>query len=52
MCGRTPLILHVKEKSLKAILKDGKAIHLSYEPQELRDLIFAQVTVTCDALKV
>lgn len=40
---RTPLIIHVKEKSLKCILKDGKAIHLSYEPQELRDVILSQV---------
>ncbi len=43
MTTRTPLIIHVKEKSLKCILKDGKAIHLSYEPQELRDIILSQV---------
>lgn len=43
MGARTPLMIHVKEKSLKAILRDGKAIHLSYEPQEIRDLILAQV---------
>jgi len=45
MTTRTPLIIHVKEKSLKCILKDGKAIHLSYEPQELRDIILSQVMV-------
>ena len=43
MTTRTPLILHIKEKSLKCILKDGKAIHLTYEPQELRDIILSQV---------
>lgn len=28
---------------MKAILKDGKAINLSYEAQELRDLLWCQV---------
>lgn len=46
MGARTPLIIHVKEKSLKAILRDGKAIHLSYEPHEIRDLIISQVSST------
>lgn len=40
---RTCMILHVSEKSLKCICKDGKVMHMSYEPQELRDLIFCQV---------
>jgi mediator of RNA polymerase II transcription subunit 17 len=45
MTARTPLVIHVKEKSLKCILKDGKAIHLSYEPQELRDIILSQIAI-------
>lgn len=45
MCARTQLVLHIKEKSMKAILKDGKAINLSYEAQELRDLLLCQVTL-------
>ncbi|XP_074032304.1 mediator complex subunit 17 [Leptinotarsa decemlineata] len=40
---RTPLIIHVGEKSLKCICKDGKVMNLSYEPQELRDLIFCHI---------
>lgn len=43
MTARTPLVIHVKEKCLKCILKDGKAINLSFEPQELRDLVLSQV---------
>jgi len=45
MCARTQLVLHIKEKSLKAILKDGKAINLSYEAQELRDLLLCQIAI-------
>lgn len=40
---RTSLMIHVKERSLKAIIKDGRVMHLSYEPQELRDLILCQI---------
>lgn len=40
---RTSMILHVSEKSLKCVCKDGRVMHMSYEPQELRDLIFCQV---------
>lgn len=40
---RTPLIIHVGEKSLKCICRDGKVMHMSYEPQELRDLIFCHI---------
>ncbi|KAJ8672584.1 hypothetical protein QAD02_003843 [Eretmocerus hayati] len=40
---RTSMILHVYEKSLKCICKDGRVMHMSYEPQELRDLIFCQI---------
>ena len=41
---RTSLVVHFGEKSLKCVCRDGKVMHMSYEPQELRDLIFCQVT--------
>ncbi|XP_067009669.1 mediator of RNA polymerase II transcription subunit 17 [Anabrus simplex] len=40
---RTSLIVHVGEKSLKCVCRDGRVMHMSYEPQELRDLIFCQI---------
>lgn len=40
---RTSVVIHVKERSLKCICRDGKVMHLSYEPQELRDLILCQI---------
>lgn len=40
---RTSLVIHVKERSLKAICRDGRVMFLSYEPQELRDLILTQI---------
>nr|CAD7447768.1 unnamed protein product [Timema bartmani] len=40
---RTSLVVHVGEKSLKCVCRDGRVMHMSYEPQELRDLIFCQV---------
>ncbi|XP_026463580.1 mediator of RNA polymerase II transcription subunit 17-like [Ctenocephalides felis] len=40
---RTSLVVHVGEKSLKCICRDGRVMHMSYEPQELRDLIFCQI---------
>lgn len=40
---RTSLVIHVKERSLKAICRDGRVMHMSYEPQELRDLILCQI---------
>ncbi|XP_017768104.1 PREDICTED: mediator of RNA polymerase II transcription subunit 17 [Nicrophorus vespilloides] len=40
---RTPLVIHVGEKSLKCICRVGKVMHMSYEPQELRDLIFCHI---------
>ncbi|XP_041988465.1 mediator of RNA polymerase II transcription subunit 17 [Aricia agestis] len=40
---RTSLVVHVGEKTLKCICRDGKVRHLSYELQELRDLIFCQI---------
>ncbi|XP_037806730.1 mediator of RNA polymerase II transcription subunit 17 [Lucilia sericata] len=41
--NRTSLVIHVRERSLKAICRDGRVMHLSYEPQELRDLILCQI---------
>lgn len=40
---RTPLLIHVKERSLKCISRDGRVMLMSYEPQELRDLILCQI---------
>jgi mediator of RNA polymerase II transcription subunit 17 len=40
---RTSLVVHVGEKSLKCVCRDGRVMHMSYEPQELRDLIFLQI---------
>uniref|UniRef100_T1GD12 Mediator of RNA polymerase II transcription subunit 17 n=1 Tax=Megaselia scalaris TaxID=36166 RepID=T1GD12_MEGSC len=40
---RTALLIHVKDRTLKCIGRDGRVMHLSYEPQELRDLILCQV---------
>ncbi|KAK2720313.1 mediator of RNA polymerase II transcription subunit 17-like [Artemia franciscana] len=40
---RTTLVLHVSETSIKCITRDGKLHLLSYESQELRDLILVQV---------
>ncbi|XP_075721922.1 mediator complex subunit 17 isoform X5 [Rhipicephalus microplus] len=42
MC-RTPLVIHVEEQRLRAVCRDGRVIQLSYEPQELRFLLMAQV---------
>ncbi|XP_075554415.1 mediator complex subunit 17 isoform X2 [Dermacentor variabilis] len=42
MC-RTPLVIHVEEQRLQAVCRDGRVIQLSYEPQELRFLLMAQV---------
>ncbi|KAK9870163.1 hypothetical protein WA026_006253 [Henosepilachna vigintioctopunctata] len=40
---RTPLVIHVGEKTLKCICRDGKVMYMSYEPQELRDLVFCHI---------
>ncbi|XP_034949412.1 mediator of RNA polymerase II transcription subunit 17 [Chelonus insularis] len=40
---RTSLVVHVGEKSLKCVCRDGRVMHMSYEPQELRNLIFCQI---------
>jgi len=44
---RTSMVVHVGEKSLKCVCRDGRVMHMSYEPQELRDLIFCQVSFFC-----
>ncbi|XP_058451928.1 mediator of RNA polymerase II transcription subunit 17 [Malaya genurostris] len=41
---RTSLVIHVKERSLKCICRDGRIMHMSYEMQELRDLILCQIS--------
>ncbi|XP_015924688.1 mediator of RNA polymerase II transcription subunit 17 [Parasteatoda tepidariorum] len=43
MC-RTPLVIHVEEKNLKAICRDGRTMMLSYEAQELRYLLMCQAS--------
>ncbi|XP_058802065.1 mediator of RNA polymerase II transcription subunit 17 [Phymastichus coffea] len=40
---RTSLVVHVNEKSLKCVCKDGRVMHMSYEPQELRNLLMCQI---------
>lgn len=40
---RTSLVIQVADKSLKCVCRDGRVMHMSYELQELRDLIFCQV---------
>lgn len=40
---RTPLVVHVEEQRVRAVCRDGRVIQLSYEPQELRCLLMAQV---------
>ena len=43
---RTPLVVHISSKTLKAILRDGRVINMSYESQELRYLLLNQVYYT------
>ncbi|KAE8748436.1 hypothetical protein FOCC_FOCC004867 [Frankliniella occidentalis] len=40
---RTLLIIHVGKKSLKCICRDGSVMNMSYEIQELRDLLICQI---------
>lgn len=44
---RTSLVVHVGEKNLKCVCRDGRVMHMSYETQELRDLIYCQVCAFC-----
>eukprot|EP00094_Tigriopus_californicus_P001926 TCALIF_01855-PA protein Name:"Similar to MED17 Mediator of RNA polymerase II transcription subunit 17 (Drosophila melanogaster)" AED:0.03 eAED:0.03 QI:5/1/0/1/1/0.5/2/0/757 len=41
---RTPLVIHVGEKQLTVVCKDGRVLHFSHEPQEFRDFIFCQIS--------
>ena len=41
---RTQLVIHVGEKQLTVVCKDGKVLHFSHEPQELRDFILCQIS--------
>lgn len=41
---RTPLVVHVEADRIKAINRDGKVFHMSYETQELRYLLLSQVS--------
>lgn len=40
---RTSLLVQVKERSLTCIGREGRVMQMSYEPQELRDLILCQI---------
>ena len=40
---RTQLVIHVGEKQLRVICKDGRILNFSHEPQELRDFILCQI---------
>ena len=41
---KTQLVIHVGEKKLRVICKDGRVLNFSYEPQELRDFILCQIS--------
>lgn len=41
---RTPLVIHIESTSLKAITREGRVFHMSYEVQELRCLLLSQVS--------
>ena len=41
---KTQLVIHVGEKMLRVICKDGRVLVFSYEPQELRDFILCQIS--------
>lgn len=40
---RTSLVVHIGQRSFKCVCRDGRVMLMSYEPQELRDLIYCQV---------
>jgi len=42
--NRTPLVIHVKVKSLVVIGRDGRKFNLSYEAEELRHLILSHIS--------
>ncbi|XP_071537710.1 mediator of RNA polymerase II transcription subunit 17 [Panulirus ornatus] len=41
---RTRLVIHIFERTLKCICRDGKIMTMSFEPQELRNLILCQIS--------
>ena len=41
---RTQFVIHVGEKQLTVVCKDGKVLKFSHEPQELRDFILCQIS--------
>ncbi len=41
---RTQLVIHVGEKQYRVVCKDGRVLHFSHEPQELRDFILCQLS--------
>ncbi|CAD6234594.1 GSCOCG00002003001-RA-CDS [Cotesia congregata] len=41
---RTSLAIYVYEKTFKCVCRDGRVMHMSYEPQELRNLLLCQIT--------
>lgn len=41
---RTKLVIHIYERTLKCICRDGKVMTMSFEPQELRNLILCQIS--------
>lgn len=42
--NRTPLVVHIKTKSLVVIGRDSRKFNLSYEPEELRHLILSHIS--------
>uniref|UniRef100_A0A2P2IC97 Mediator of RNA polymerase II transcription subunit 17-like n=2 Tax=Hirondellea gigas TaxID=1518452 RepID=A0A2P2IC97_9CRUS len=40
---RTTLVVHVYERSLRCVCRDGRVMTMSFEPQELRNLLLCQV---------
>lgn len=49
---KTSLMVQVLQKSFRCICKDGKVMNLSYESQELRDLILCQVRIVDSSLLI
>ncbi|XP_027226461.2 mediator of RNA polymerase II transcription subunit 17 [Penaeus vannamei] len=41
---RTKLVFHIYERTLKCICRDGKIMTMSFEPQELRNLVLCQIS--------
>ena len=41
---KTQFVIHVYAKKLTFVCKDGRVLHFSHEPQELRDFILCQIS--------